>query len=102
MSYEGLKVLIQNMNQESLLDAISRRDDIAEIIQMFRYKEDYAQREYLTLKEFQVYLKCSYSYARNLAIYGLEGKSFTVIRIGKDYRIDKLSYERWISKGGHM
>lgn len=95
MSTEIQKVLVRNIDRESLIEAILERDDIVEIMQMFKDNSDYAPREYMTIKEFCEYIKASESYVRNLAKHAEAKKIFSIARVGREYRIDRLSYEKW-------
>lgn len=101
MATEVQKMIVRSIDQESLLEAMIDRVDIVEIIEKFRYHEDFAPREYLTIEEFQKYLKCCRNYALELAKFGFESKNFHVNKVGRKWLIDRLSYERWISRGGH-
>lgn len=101
MGCEAHKLIVQNIDKDSLLEAMLLRDDLPEIIQLFRYHEDMAPREYMDIKEVQEYLRCSRSYALELAKFGYISKEFQVNKLGKKWLIDRLSYERWISRGGH-
>lgn len=100
MATEMQRLIIRNIDRDSLLMAIADREDIVEVMQMFRDSNDYAPREYLTIKEFAKYLKASESYVRNLAKHAEISKVFSVTKIGREYRLDRLSYEKWRSNGG--
>lgn len=100
MASEVQKMIVRNIDQDSLLEAIVDRIDIVEIIEKFRYHEDFAPREYLTIEEFKEYLKCGRNYALELAKFGDRSKEFHVNKIGKKWIIDRLSYERFIARGG--
>ncbi|SFJ33781.1 Helix-turn-helix domain-containing protein [Terrisporobacter glycolicus] len=100
MSSEVQKMIVRNIDQESLLEAIIDRVDVVDIIEKFRYHEDFAPREYLTVEEFQKYIKCCRNYALALAKFGDESKEFHVNKVGRKWLIDRLSYERFIARGG--
>ena len=100
MATEVQKLIVRNIDIDSLLIAISEREDIVEVMQMFRDNNDYAPREYLTIKEFSNYIKASESYVGGLAKYAEKNKLFSVIKVGREYRIDRLSYEKWVANGG--
>lgn len=100
MATEMQRLIVRNIDKDSLLLAIADREDIVEVMQMFRDNNDYAPKEYLTIKEFAKYLKASESYVRNLAKQAEISKIFSVTKIGREYRLDRLSYEKWVSNGG--
>lgn len=102
MALEMQRLVVRNMDKDSLLLAISEREDIVDVMQMFRDNNDYAPKEYLTIKEFASYIKASESYVRNLAKYAEQNSLFSITRIGREYRIDRLSYEKWIRNGGRF
>ncbi|MEG2789120.1 MAG: hypothetical protein RR942_15010 [Romboutsia sp.] len=88
------------VEMDALLMAIAEREDIVEVMQIFRDSRDYAPREYMDIKEFAEYLKASQAYVRNLAKYADINKVFSVTKVGREYRLDRLSYEKWVSSGG--
>lgn len=100
MATEMQRLIIRNTDRESLLQAIADREDIVEVMQMFRDSNDYAPKEYLTIKEFAKYIKASESYVRNLAKQAEITKIFSIAKIGREYRLDRLSYEKWVNSGG--
>ena len=56
----------------------------------------------MTVKEFSNYLNCSEAYARNLIQYGKKNNSFYVAKVGREYRIDRISYDKWVAAGGEF
>ncbi|MBN9647765.1 hypothetical protein J0L31_12270 [Terrisporobacter glycolicus] len=100
MASEMQKLIVRNIDFDSLLESISERDDLHKIINMFRYSEDYALREYMTIKEFCAYIKASDSYVRALLKYNDVNNLFVTTRVGREYRIDRISYEKWVSRSG--
>ena len=100
MATEVQKMIVRNIDRDSLLLAISERDDIIEIMKLFRENRDYEQREYMTVSEFSKYLKVSEAYVRDLAKRAEARNLFSVVRIGREYRLDRLSYEKFIKQGG--
>lgn len=100
MASEAHKLIIQNVDKDSLIDAILNRHDLVDIMQMFRHSEDLAPREYMTMEELQVYLRCSRSHALSLVKHGDRNKLFHVNKIGRRWLVDRLSYERWVTRGG--
>lgn len=99
MATEVQRLIVRNIDIDSLLIAISEREDIVEVMQMFRNDSDYAPKEYLTIKEFSNYIKASESYVRNLAKYAEKNKIFSITKVGREYRLDRLSYEKWVANG---
>lgn len=93
------KIIVRNIDIDTLLQAISERNDIVEIMQMFKDNNDYAIREYMTVKEFKGYIKASDSYVRELLRYNDKNNLFVTTRVGREYRIDRISYEKWVSNG---
>lgn len=102
MATEMQKLIVRNIDRDSLLLAISERDDIVEVMQMFRNSNDYAPREYMTIKQFCEYIRASESYVRSLVKYAELKKIFSIVKVGREYRIDRLSYEKWVSNGGRF
>lgn len=100
MATEMQKMIVKNIDMDSLLEAISERNDIVELMQMFRDNSDYAIREYMTIKEFMKYIKAGESYVRSLLKYNDVNNLFVTTRVGREYRIDRISYEKWVAKTG--
>lgn len=100
MATEMQEMIVRNIDLDSLLQAISQREDVIEVMQMFRDNSDYAIREYMTVKEFMKYLKAGESYVRALLKYNDVNKLFVTTRVGREYRIDRISYERWVTRTG--
>ena len=100
MSCEGYKMIVRNMPLEDLLDAICERPDVVEVVSKFRFHEDFAPREYLTIDELMAYLKCGRNYALEVAQFGARTKEYHVNKLGKKWLIDRLSYERYVSRKG--
>lgn len=94
------EMIVRNIDLDSLLQAISQREDIVELMQMFRENNDYAIREYMTIKEFMKYIKAGESYVRSLLKYNDVNNLFVTTRVGREYRIDRISYEKWVAKTG--
>lgn len=100
MATEMQKMIVRNIDLDSLLEAISERNDIVELMKIFRDNSDYAIREYMTIKEFMKYIKAGESYVRALLKYNDVNKLFVTTRVGREYRIDRISYEKWVAKTG--
>ena len=100
MATEMQKTIVRNIDIDSLLNAISEREDIIELMQMFRDNNDFAIREYMTIKEFKAYIKASDSYVRALLKYNDIHNLFVTTRVGREYRIDRISYEKWVTRSG--
>ena len=98
MSSEYHKGIVRNIYIEDLLQAISERPDVIEVVEKFRYHEDFAPREYLTVEELQKYLKCGRNTALEVARYGLATGEYHVNQLGRKYLVDRLSYERYVSR----
>ena len=73
-----------------------------EIIQKFRTSDEFKARDYMTVKEFSNYLNCSEAYVRSLIQYGKKNNSFYVAKVGREYRIDRISYDKWVAAGGEF
>lgn len=100
MATEMQKMIVRNIDLDSLLSAISEREDIVEVMEMFRNNSDFAIREYMTIKEFKGYIKASDSYVRALLKYNDVNNLFVTTRVGREYRIDRISYEKWVTRTG--
>lgn len=100
MATEMQKSIVRNIDLDSLLQAISEREDVIEVMQMFRDNNDFAIREYMTVKDFMSYIKAGESYVRSLLKYNDVNKLFVTTRVGREYRIDRISYEKWVTKTG--
>lgn len=100
MATKMQEMIVKNIDLDSLLQGISERDDIVEVMQMFRENSDYAIREYMTVKEFMKYLKAGESYVRALLKYNDVNELFVTTRVGREYRIDRISYEKWVARTG--
>lgn len=100
MASEAQKLIVRNIDLNSLIIALTERPDITEILNIFKDNEDLSIREYLTIKEFADYIRASQSYVRNLAKHAEKNKLFSVIKVGREYRLDRLSYEKWVRNGG--
>lgn len=100
MATEMQEMIVRNIDLDSLLKAISEREDIVEVMQMFKDNSDFAIREYMTIKEFMKYIKAGESYVRALLKYNDVNKLFVTTRVGREYRIDRISYEKWVAKTG--
>ncbi|GAA0714845.1 hypothetical protein GCM10008904_30960 [Paraclostridium ghonii] len=44
----------------------------------------------------------SEKYVRMLTKYTDENKLFCTTRVGREYRLDRLSYEKWVRNGGRF
>nr|DAP48644.1 MAG TPA: Protein of unknown function (DUF3853) [Caudoviricetes sp.] len=102
MASEMQKLVVRNIDRDSLLLAISEREDIVEVMQMFRDDKDYAPKEYMDVKKFAKYIQASECYVRSLARYADENDLFCITKVGREYRLDRLSYEKWIRNGGRF
>lgn len=102
MASEMQRLVIKNIDRDSLLTAIADREDIVEVMQMFRDDSDYAPKEYMDVKQFAKYVQASESYVRSLAKYADENDLFCITKVGREYRLDRLSYEKWIRNGGRF
>lgn len=98
MASEMHKLIVRNMPKDELIEAITERLDLPDIVKMFRYHEDFAPREYLTVDELQKYLRCGRSYALEVAKYGLDTGEYHVNKTGRKYIVDRLSYERYVQR----
>ena len=56
----------------------------------------------MTIKQFSEYIRASESYVRNLVKHAELRKVFSIVKVGREYRIDRLSYEKWVSNGGRF
>lgn len=95
------KMLIVNSDLNDLLTAISEREDIDVLIKKFQSNNTFDKREYMTVKQFAEYLQTTTIYARDLAKRAEKYHLFEVARVGRDYRIDRISYEKWRMAGGN-
>lgn len=102
MATEMQRLIVRNIDINSLLEAISERDDVVEVMKLFRDTSDFAPREYMTVKQFKEYIKASESYVRSLVKYAIKNNSFVITYVGRECRIDRLSYEKWVRNGGRM
>lgn len=89
------KALVKNMNLDEFLASMSDREDIDKIVKYFRNSDDFAYRDYLTIEEFCNYFKCKRNYALNVANYGFRSKDYIAFKLGKNWLIDRISYEKW-------
>ncbi len=95
------KALIVNSNLNDLLAAIAERDDIDVLVKKFQSNNVYNKREYMTVKQFAEYLQSTIIYARDLAKRAEKQHLFEIAKVGRDYRIDRISYEKWRMAGGN-
>lgn len=102
MASEMQRLVVRNIDIDSLLLAISEREDIVEVMQMFRDIKDYVPKEYMDVKQFARYVQASESYVRSLAKYADENNLFCITKVGREYRLDRLSYEKWVRNGGRF
>lgn len=102
MASEMQKLVVRNIDRDSLLLVISEREDIVEVMQMFRDDKDYAPKEYMDVKKFAKYIQASECYVRSLARYADENDLFCITKVGREYRLDRLSYEKWVRNGGRF
>lgn len=102
MATETEKFIIRNIAQADLINSILERIDLPEIIQKFRTNDEFKARDYMTVKEFSKYLNCSEAYVRSLIQYGRKNNSFYVAKVGREYRIDRISYDNWVAAGGEF
>lgn len=98
MASEFEKMLVRNMDQQELLQTISERVDLVDIVEKFRYSEDYAPCEYLTIEQLQEYLHCGRNYALQVARYGLSTGEYTVNHMGRKYLVDRISYDKYVKR----
>ena len=94
------KFVIRNVGLDNLIECILERTDVDKLVEKFRTHDDLAPREYMKVKEFANYIESSEAYVRRLAKFGLKNSLFSVVQIGNTYRIDRISYDKWISRGG--
>ncbi len=95
------KALIVNSNLNDLLMAIAERDDIDVLVKKFQSNNTFNKREYMTVKQFAEYLQSTIIYARDLAKRAEKQHLFEIAKVGRDYRIDRISYEKWRMAGGN-
>ena len=98
MASEFEKMLVRNMDQQELLQVISERVDLVEIVEKFRYSEDYVACEYMTIEQLQEYLHCGRSYALQVARFGLATGEYTVNHMGRKYLVDRISYDKYVKR----
>lgn len=96
------KNLIKNMSRKDLLDTIEEREDLYEIANTFRVAEDYKVRDYLTISEFCKYFKCGQTYANEIANFGARTGKYYSIKQGKAWKIDRISYEKYMMEKGFI
>lgn len=89
------KMLIVNSNLNDLLSAIAERDDIDVLVQKFQSNNTFTKREYMTVKQFAEYIQATVIYVRSLAKRAEKQDLFEVTKVGNEYRIDRISYEKW-------
>lgn len=89
------KMLIVNSDLNDLLFAISEREDIDILVKKFQSENTYSKREWMTVKQFAEYLQSTVTYARDLAKRAERLDLFEIAKVGRDYRIDRISYEKW-------
>lgn len=94
------KNIVKNMTRKELLDTIEERQDLYEIVNTFRVSEDYKVREYLTIQEFSKYFKCGVTYANQVAQFGAKTGKYYSIKQGKAWKIDRISYEKYMMEKG--
>lgn len=102
MSSEMQRLVVRNIDIDSLLLSISEREDIVDVMKMFRDDKDYAPREYMNIKQFAEYIQASEKYVRMLAKHADENNLFCITKVGREYRLDRLSYEKWVRNGGRF
>ena len=95
------KALIVNINQNDLLAAIAERDDIDVLVKKFQSNNTFNKREYMTVKQFAEYLQTTITQARSMAKRAKKQHLFEVAEVGREYRIDRISYEKWRMAGGN-
>lgn len=89
------KMLIVNIDLNDLLFAISERADIDVLVKKFQAENTYSKREWMTVKQFAEYLQSTVTYARDLAKRAEKLRLFEIDKVGRDYRIDRISYEKY-------
>lgn len=102
MATETEKFIIRNISQTDLINTILERMDLDEIINKFRTNDEFKARDYMKVKEFAEYLNCSEAYVRSLIQYAKKNNSFYIAKVGREYRIDRISYDQWIAAGGEF
>lgn len=95
------KALIVNSNLNDLLTAIAERDDIDVLVKKFQSNNTFNKREYMTVKQFAEYLQTTITQARSMAKRAKKQHLFEVAEVGREYRIDRISYEKWRMAGGN-
>ena len=56
----------------------------------------------MKVQDFAKYLKCSEAYVRDLIKYAKKTNAFNVATVGKTFRIDRISYDKWVAAGGEF
>lgn len=102
MASEMQRLVVRNIDMDSLLLGIADREDIVEVMKVFRDDKDYAPKEYMNIKQFAEYIQASEKYVRMLAKHADVNDLFCTTRVGREYRIDRLSYEKWVRNGGRF
>ena len=102
MATEAQKFTIRNIRQEDLISCMLERMDIDEIVKKFRTHDEFAARDYMKVKDFAKYLDCSEAYVRDLIRYAKKTNAFNVATVGTSFRIDRISYDKWVSAGGEF
>ncbi len=95
------RLIIVNSDLNELMEVISERDDIDVLIKKFQDNNIFNKREYMTVRQFAEYLQVTTGYARDLAKRAEKYHLFEVTKVGRDYRIDRISYEKWRMAGGN-
>lgn len=69
---------------------------------MNNYQEDEQESEVYMVSDIQKKLRCSKNMAYTLVRRGQAENLFSVIKIGKDYRISRKSFDYWFNNQHQM
>lgn len=81
---------------KEMRELLTRAEEITKLI-LENKQED---MEFMTVKEFCNYIKCSDKKAHSMIKQARATNAFITTKVGTDYRVDKNSFKNWVLKTG--
>ncbi|MCR1953330.1 hypothetical protein NSA24_00620 [Clostridioides mangenotii] len=94
-----MKSLLRKLSTREIVEELFTRDEAADVINIFK-NEKGLDCEFIDINGFCEWLCIKKGKARDMAKKAEATGAFDVLRVGRDYRIDKVSFKNWFRKTG--
>jgi hypothetical protein len=94
-----MKGLLKKFSTREIVEELFTRDEATDVIDIFK-KEKGLNVEFINIKDFSKWCCINPYTARAMARKAEATGAFDVLRIGNEYRIDKISFANWMRRTG--